>query len=649
MKKSIFAALIFFSFDAFSTDTISYSCGSYTKFKYDGTLGPEQWSNAGGLTPNTWTHSCQVGTYATLLKFNYITEPGYIYKGVQYSGVSSCPSGTVEESSGICHNSCAIGEVFKPETGCAKPDLSSFDNDPQGCSNAGGVYYMSHTKQVGGTTYGAGFFGGSGITLGGDVQSVNKCGTYADAIGTVASNLLAFAPFLSKFMKTSAIQNAASRALSTYLNNRYGSGTFTSSPFNVDFGLPKITSSTSGGSSSSSPTVYNSPSGSGGVSFPISESSIPTSTNSSGVTGVSEAPQLTIDEAYQKFLNDVYFPSAKTSGTDSTLVGDSTFNYSTIDRFNTISDLTHEPKLSDLVPSTSTSQKPVLESIDLSKYYPNNYTSPSVVATVQGSTSKTLTYSGNDPVDNYLTTYNYIDGTLTQQSVTINRTTKNGTITETTISKSGDSSTLTYPIYVPQYVGYVDNSIVYPPTNYSFPDPENNPIPSSNPTPDPAVSPNPDPTVTIVIDPTATNPLNPTNPSPVTNPDTVSNQDSSTIINAVMPSYSLPGLSDFVPFDSNPITDMVNGASSLFDNIRQSIDDTKLVFNQTKTLLEGKWQAPVIPSGSCGNFMSFDFHGRHVDLCTPMAQATSEFSPVISSIFSVAGISVAVGIFIGGF
>lgn len=116
-----------------------------------------------------------------------------------------------------------------------------------------------------------------------------------------------------------------------------------------------------------------------------------------------------------------------------------------------------------------------------------------------------------------------------------------------------------------------------------------------------------------------------------------------------MPSYSLPSTPDFIPFDSNPITELVDESAELFQNINDQITSTKTVFDNTLSMIQGGWNPPPIPPGSCGDSLAFDFHGKHVDLCPPLVNSTQQFSPIVSSVVTLGGMAFAIAIFIGGF
>jgi hypothetical protein len=159
------------------------------------------------------------------------------------------------------------------------------------------------------------------------------------------------------------------------------------------------------------------------------------------------------------------------------------------------------------------------------------------------------------------------------------------------------------------------------------------------------------PSTTTFSDPTGSSntELSTTPPNITTSPDAITGQNYTDMINAKMPSYSLPETPSFVLFDSLSTSDMVTGVSDMLGNVRTQLSTAKTSFDNTLSLLNGSWTPPQFPAGSCGNFMAFNFHGRHVDFCPPITDFASNASPLFSSIVSIAGTGLAISIFMGGF
>ena len=121
------------------------------------------------------------------------------------------------------------------------------------------------------------------------------------------------------------------------------------------------------------------------------------------------------------------------------------------------------------------------------------------------------------------------------------------------------------------------------------------------------------------------------------------------IINAQMPGYNFGTSGDFTNPDKSVVSGMASDITTMFTNIQGQLDSARSTFDSTKAMLNGSWKAPVFPAGSCGDSMSFNFHGRNVDFCPPVMNFTSQYSPLFSSVTSIAGTGLAISIFLGGF
>ncbi|TDA63572.1 hypothetical protein E0765_06985 [Sulfuricurvum sp. IAE1] len=502
---------------------------------------------------DTWS-TCSTTLNATQTFWNgkywavHPTNPAYCNQyGDKYSlkVVSSCPVGTSANNLNIC--------------GLPHFGLSSFDNDPVGCSKAGGTFMSIGTQQVGGTSYGASFFGGSGIVLGGEVTAITKCGTPADVTGEIISTALNFIPLASIFFKAPALKKMANMAMIAQLQKLpYFGGSNNMPDYHV--GLPKLPSPEQIAAGNSAPTV------------PITPKPVPEITTPNG-TGPSRAPEITVDLEYSK-IDGAFIPTKTT--------GDPVIDYSIIDRYNNINAAASATKLESLLPEVGTTTKPVKQTFDLSQFMPDS-PSPSVIAHVPQTTTKTTTYDGADPVVVYNTARTYPDGSQVTDQYRINTATRVGTLSSTSLAPTGETTTVTTKFSVPDLVvtptkvsGTLEVSPSTPPISTSASDPSPYPISSSS-------------------------------------PDLISAQDPSTIINAVMPSYSLPSTPDFIPFDSNPITELVDESAELFQNINDQITSTKMVFDNTLSMIQGGWNPPPIPPGSCGDSLAVK---RGVKFCS---------------------------------
>ena len=132
----------------------------------------------------------------------------------------------------------------------------------------------------------------------------------------------------------------------------------------------------------------------------------------------------------------------------------------------------------------------------------------------------------------------------------------------------------------------------------------------------------------------------------MTNPDAISGQDPATIINAKMPNYKFASSDDITLFKVDSINELNNNFKDMFDNIVTQLSTAKSTFDTTKDLISGGWTPPIIPAGACGQFMAFDFHRQHVDLCPPMAQQTAKIAPLVTLLLTIAGIVFAIRIYL---
>ncbi len=357
-----------------------------------------------------------------------------------------------------------VGMVCDENGVCKPPVLSDYDKDPAGCSKAGGTFISTGTEQVGGTSYGASFFGGSGIILGGDIKAITKCATPAEAVGSVASLAAGLIPMLSKLFGSSAMKKLTNVEWINALNKyTQPSGSFfkpsvSSNMPDTYVGLPKLSKPSTPTVTPSTPTVSSPP------TVPITPSPVPTV---SGGTSPIRAPQIGVDSGYS-VLNDYYIPT-KTSG-------DPVIDYSVVNRANTFIQAEVSPQLSSIIPNIGSSYVPVRETFDFSNVI-SDHVQPSIIANVPTSTTKTSYYSGSDPIDAYRTVTNYPDGSSSLQTVRVNSATQRGDLTVTNLASTGESNTISRSFTVSNYASNSSsNTIPSNPISFTAPMTSTSPV-----------------------------------------------------------------------------------------------------------------------------------------------------------------------------
>lgn len=553
--------------------------------------------------------------------------------------------------------SCQSGATWDGLTQtCKFPPLNTFDNNSSGCSKAGGYFMSTGTEQVGGTTYGASFFGGAGIQLGGSLKATTKCGTLGDLAGQMATTALGLVPFASKLFGSAGLKKLANLAWIDKLQKYNQTGGFADIPstpkaFNdTVVGLPKV-----------NPTPGGKP------SVPITESAVPSTIKPGDTTPTpTRAPTITPDQAYA-FVQGAHIPTRAN--------GDVVFDESVVqlvNDFNTVSKDLRTKYLSDpvtysylapsatvapttltqVIPKTFTYTAPVKETIDLSKYVTSTPT-PSTIATYTGVTNLSHSVEGTTPIDTYTTTKTFPDGSSSVQAIRIVPSTSSGSMKTTTLSYDGVSNTTTVPISVS---GYISPSINTVPDNVTIQITDGSTVATTNTNPaTPTTITNPDTTTTTVypdgstVTKNATGTVISSTPATIATPaNSLLGQDASTIINAVMPDYVLNENSSFIDFATAPITSMIDDSSLMFTNIKNQLASVKTSFDNTKAMLDGNFTPPVYPAGSCGTALSFDVFRKHIDLCPPLVTQTSKFSPIVEPLTAIGGTVIAVTIILGG-
>lgn len=629
--------------------TASGTCNSASSYWVSGTVSTSSdkawvlanYGPTGQMKAPYGSIGCQASSY------NAYIDTGAHWNSVCFSGVSlnvACPT-------------CQSGSTWDGSSQtCKFAPLPTYDNDPSGCSKAGGYFMSTGTEQVGGTSYGASFFGGAGIQLGGSLKATTKCGTLGDLAGQLVTTAIGLVPFASSLIGSAGMKKLANLAWIDKLQ-KYN----LTDGFKDLIGSPKGFNDTSVGLPKVNPTAGGKP------SVPITESAVPSAIKSGDTVATpTRAPTINVDHGYE-FIQNAVIPSRAN--------GDTVFDMSVVDLVNDFNSINREltvkynsdpvkysylapssvknpAPLTQVVPKTFTYTKPVKETVDFSKYI-SDTPAPSNIANYSGTTNLVKSIEGTTPVDTYTTTKIYPDGSKSTQVVRIVPSTNTGSIKTTTLSYDGVSNTVTAPISV---VGYVSPTTQTVPDGATITIVEGSPLTNTNSNPaTPTTITNPDSSTTTVypdgstVTKDAQGTVISSTPATITTPaNTLQGQDYTTMIDAKMPDYSYTETGNFVDYVSSPVTDMIDGASLMFSNISNQLSATKQSFDNTKALLEGKWQPPVMPAGSCGTFMSFDFHNRHVDLCPPLSNATSQFAPVVTNLVAVSGMAVSVVIIFGG-
>lgn len=559
---------------------------------------------------------------------NRVTDPyneiinDYTIHNTIYAIVDSCPSGTLPDSYGNCQ----------------LPDLSTYNGNPYGCIKAGGLPDFNFVPH-GGNFSSAGFL----------TPTINvNCNSYAS---TLAKNALVL--FFSKVAMSpvkygpfDTIPNTLKRGF-VKMKNLWNSFTTGTKPVDATLSLPRYNPDTNV------------------IDVDIIPRDIPTGDD--GVTP-SRAPKFDID-AYNSFLRNEYFPNNPDVVPSAS---DPYITLSTLERFNrdnaifndngtdpitysfkpnnnifksttgssSINPVYDSPKMTpEFQPSPNVAFAPnttVLDAPTFAYADPLPIAPPPVVIKVADipstNTVSNLTLNGR-PVKQWTSTTVYPDGSTLQEQTQIDEILKTGSRTSTTINSTGASSTVSVLFDAPYYKSGSTN-----PEDYAVI--KTSPV-SVTPLSLGSIFPTP------LVDPlTGLGIPNSSTSAPLPTISTATGQD---LINAPMPSYSFPALAEFVPFDSNPITDMITGANLMFTNISNQISSTSTVFDNTKALLKGGWTPPVIPSGSCGESLAFNFHGKHIDLCPPLVNATAVGAPIVAPVVTIGGMVLSVTIMIGGF
>lgn len=390
-------------------------------------------------------------------------------------------------------------------------------------------------------------------------------------------------------------------------------------------------------------------------------------TNSSGVP--IRSPYIDIDPN-TSFLNNTFFP---TSGTSNSLM-----SHAELDRFNRSNNTFQlnntNPQNYNYVPNANingnlalspTSTAPMYDSLRLNSavspipnvqisddlyLYSRASNNPDYVpvastriSDVPIATTTTTSNVAGRSVSTTVNTLSYSDGSSLQETIQIDDSLRRGTISSTTIDPDGSTSTASTNFNAPYWTNYyvrpAGGTVVLPRETEVV-----------------QTSPWSDTVLPINYDSDGLSPIAPNNPTtgypastpnvPVDSPSlTATGQD---LINAAMPSFFFNEDSNFTLFDLTSLTTMRDDFTSFMNSIVEHINTAKTVFESTQTILSGSFTSPVIATGSCGNFMSFDFHGHNVNLCDSMSDYTSQYSAIFSYFVTITGMIIAVRVYLGG-
>jgi len=511
-----------------------------------------------------------------------------------------------------------INYVVKRYRSSPLPALSIYDKDPAGCQKNGGTMIGVGTKVVGATGYGASFFGGQGIMLGGDIEQVTKCASTSEALGTVATQILGLIPMASSLFKSGLLKYFANKAVKDYIDteiipknslanlNPKAPNTIP----DLTVGLPKLKAPNS---SDYTPTT------------PFKISDIPPTADGSGPSRVG---LISPDNGYS-MIGDTFIPTHSD--------GTPLIDYSVVDRFNILNTVTANPiPLIDVVSPPFTTSTPVKESFDLSNL-DTSYSSPPTIATVPTKINDSSYYAGTDLLTKYTAIKNYPDGSSSSSELLLNTVNGKGSLNVTILSPTGETSTIYKPVIVTGQNSFSDPAHSTIALDTTIDTGAGTDFGSSNWTNYNKIA------TWETQNPTAVNPATNT-----VTPDAITGQDPNTIINATMPNYNFSDTGDFEHYNNSSSSSMVDEANLMFTNIKTQLTAVKTTFDSTKALLNGSWKAPVFDSGDCGNFMAFNFHGERVDLCPPLINFSSQASPLFSSTTAIAGTGFALSIFFGG-
>lgn len=172
-----------------------------------------------------------------------------------------------------------------------------------------------------------------------------------------------------------------------------------------------------------------------------------------------------------------------------------------------------------------------------------------------------------------------------------------------------------------------------------LPAPLPSPVPLPMPKPDYAFDPVPEPAPVPdpVYDP-ITGELIPA-PAPVPSPYPVAEP---------LPNVAMPGIPDVLDFSIDDMDRFRYQAELMSDNILDQVDNVQNTFTNTMNILNQGFPPVSLPDGTCGSSMAFNFYGRHIDLCPPLAESSAQFAPLFQLLIFLVGLIASIKIFISG-
>jgi len=120
------------------------------------------------------------------------------------------------------------------------------------------------------------------------------------------------------------------------------------------------------------------------------------------------------------------------------------------------------------------------------------------------------------------------------------------------------------------------------------------------------------------------------------------------LLNADMPSYSFAETGDFTHTDESHITGMSDNVQDFIDNVSSQLQSVKTVYDETESMLNQGITAPNIPTGQCSNGLQLDIWGKHIDLCPAITEFITPYSNLVALLITLAGLALAISIFLGG-
>lgn len=606
-------------------------------------------SYAYSLVYNTGSYYCfpDVDTRGTTLGTHWIPDPrgiGYETQYQQvylisshgsfcrsfYTQVASCSPGYTADSNGVCMaNTCtdAGGSANYLQNTCVLPPLSTYDNNPSACIKANG-YPRSFIEGNGGNIFKG--------TL--RFKMVSKCETVTETAESTTALVASTAP-----LGTSGILGVWAKKAFDKLKAWKDALVSASNPkaqTDIYIGLPKIKTD-------------------GTIDAEIIETPV---SKSDGVNP-DRAGSFDID-GYNAYLRDVYFPAHP----DQVVHPDPVIDQAKLDRFNIDNKIFKDngtdpvtytyktetkPNLWTSTVRPTSSTDPLYDTLQMEPTYTPKptYTSTNfnVVpptapapppAVIYGNTPVTHTVTsgleGTLPVKIFTNTRTYSDGSSSQEVIKLSEAYKTGTRSVTTMSADGQTSTTSETFTVPNYSPSTsanpeawDVIKTSPVANY--------PLPINLGTP----------TAPAPIDPSTGYPTTTTEPLPLPTESAPTTATGVDLINAPMPSYSFPSLSDFNPFSIEGLSSTMEAFGDMFSNMYDQLTSIGTTFDETKAMLQNGFETPTIRNAQCGTSMQFAWHGQTIDLCPPMTDFLSKFYALFSLLVTISGTVLAIRIYLG--